>query len=218
MTHKWPVTVHDDAGKRVLVFDFTTRIGALKADAFVPRNFRHFDGASIPKYLWTAMGHPFMPKYERAAVVHDYLYKTPAARRHPPYDDILAKVDQGLEKNRRGDVREQIDELFYMMLLQHGVRPGRARNMRWGVRTYGSKHNRFWTHGGEDHELTLEEEIELGREIQRDIQALLGTKTTPQGFLGGRQVERDNDELDDEMLADLRLYDWEHIDPSRMEL
>ena len=32
------------------------------------------DGASIPRFLWRIIGHPFAPRIIRAAVVHDYLY------------------------------------------------------------------------------------------------------------------------------------------------
>jgi len=34
-----------------------------------------FDGASIPRILWTTTGHPYQPDYLRAGLVHDYLYR-----------------------------------------------------------------------------------------------------------------------------------------------
>lgn len=33
-----------------------------------------FDGASIPPALWSVIGHPFVPQFVRAALVHDYAY------------------------------------------------------------------------------------------------------------------------------------------------
>jgi hypothetical protein len=39
----------------------------------VPNLFR-CDGASIPKWAWTVIGHPFK-EYLEAAVIHDYLYR-----------------------------------------------------------------------------------------------------------------------------------------------
>lgn len=40
----------------------------------VPRNFRT-DFASIPRALWSLVGHP-AGRYAQAAVLHDFLYKT----------------------------------------------------------------------------------------------------------------------------------------------
>jgi hypothetical protein len=37
-----------------------------------------FDGASIPAFAWSVVGHPYMPGYRRPSAVHDYLmeYRT----------------------------------------------------------------------------------------------------------------------------------------------
>ncbi len=40
----------------------------------VPKDFIT-DGASIPKFAWPIIGHPF-GRYAQAAVLHDYLYRT----------------------------------------------------------------------------------------------------------------------------------------------
>jgi len=34
-----------------------------------------FDGASIPKFLWPVVGHPYDSDFVQAAAVHDYLYQ-----------------------------------------------------------------------------------------------------------------------------------------------
>lgn len=40
----------------------------------VPAGFKT-DGASVPRFLWRAVGHPFQADVIRAAVIHDYLYQ-----------------------------------------------------------------------------------------------------------------------------------------------
>lgn len=41
----------------------------------IPKGFRS-DGASIPKFFWRLIGHPFSMAYLREAIFHDYLYAT----------------------------------------------------------------------------------------------------------------------------------------------
>jgi hypothetical protein len=41
----------------------------------VPEGFE-FDGASIPDFGWSAVGHPFMRGYRRSAAIHDFLCRT----------------------------------------------------------------------------------------------------------------------------------------------
>ena len=40
----------------------------------IPVGFRS-DGASLPRFFWRIIGHPFDMAYLREAVIHDYLYK-----------------------------------------------------------------------------------------------------------------------------------------------
>lgn len=35
-----------------------------------------FDGASIPRFFWRVIGSPFSPEFQKAALIHDYLYRT----------------------------------------------------------------------------------------------------------------------------------------------
>ena len=37
------------------------------------------DGASIPKVLWTVLGHPFDPDFINAAIIHDHFCRETAA-------------------------------------------------------------------------------------------------------------------------------------------
>jgi len=46
----------------------------VKIDEFIiPKGFKT-DGASIPKIFWSLFGCPFVGKYVKAAILHDYLY------------------------------------------------------------------------------------------------------------------------------------------------
>lgn len=81
-------------------------------DFTVPEGFET-DGASIPRFLWSTIGSPFMPQFIEAAVLHDYLYKTGHA------------------------TRAEADELFYLMLRQDGVSWVRAHVMWMAVRAFG---------------------------------------------------------------------------------
>lgn len=49
--------------------------GSITSKIKVPKGFT-CDGASIPKFLWKIFGHPLEGDIVRAAVLHDYLYRT----------------------------------------------------------------------------------------------------------------------------------------------
>lgn len=55
--------------------EFTYYVGSEDSDDFivVPKGFVT-DGASIPKWCWPIVGHPFA-EFRQAAVLHDYLYR-----------------------------------------------------------------------------------------------------------------------------------------------
>lgn len=72
-----------------------------------------FDGASIPRFLWSTVGHPMSPRYLEAGLIHDYLYRT------------------GKES------RKIADYTFYKMLRHWGVPRWRAWLMWAGVRAFG---------------------------------------------------------------------------------
>ncbi|MGE0628876.1 MAG: DUF1353 domain-containing protein [Hyphomicrobiaceae bacterium] len=48
------------------------------------------DGASIPRVLWSAIGSPYLGKYRRASVVHDY------------YCDTMSRPWKEVHEKRRG--------------------------------------------------------------------------------------------------------------------
>lgn len=53
-----------------------------------------FDGASIPKFFWRLIGHPFSYKLIRAALIHDILYATEYLNRQTADDLFSAMLDE----------------------------------------------------------------------------------------------------------------------------
>jgi len=106
---KWP---EDEERNMVLVepisFTSTNQLWTVPAGAV-------FNGASIPQILWSIMGSPFVGKYRRAAVFHDY-YCTIKNR---PYKDV--------------------HKMFYEAMLCDEVNAGKALAMYYGVLEFGPK-------------------------------------------------------------------------------
>jgi len=72
-----------------------------------------FDGASIPRILWTTIGCPFGASYTKPACLHDALYATKLFS------------------------REQSDDLFLEAMLATGVDKTTAEQMHTAVRLFG---------------------------------------------------------------------------------
>jgi hypothetical protein len=51
-----------------------------------------FDGASIPKFFWSLVGHPMDTQVLRAALVHDYIYTNERRRGRKQADDIFLEA------------------------------------------------------------------------------------------------------------------------------
>lgn len=64
--------------KYILTEDYRVRVKGYSVK--VPCGFIT-DGASIPRFLWSAFGSPFDPKHMAGAVVHDYLYMSGILKR-----------------------------------------------------------------------------------------------------------------------------------------
>ena len=86
---------------------YRTAIGLIT----VPENFRS-DGASMPRFFWRLIGHPFDMQYLREAILHDWLYRT------QPCSRALA------------------DRIFYA-LLAGKVKPWRRKLIYLGLRLGG---------------------------------------------------------------------------------
>lgn len=81
-----------------------------------------FDGASIPRFLWSIIGSPMTGGYQRAACLHDALYA----------GEVLP--------------RKECDGLFLEAMKSDGVSYTKRYSMYWAVRTFGGsvwdKHDR----------------------------------------------------------------------------
>lgn len=79
----------------------------------VPAGFS-YDGASVPRFFWRLIFPPVHPKSRRAALFHDFIYRT-----HP-----------------EGWTKAEADELFYHLLIEDGVPKWRAwlayQGVKWG--------------------------------------------------------------------------------------
>lgn len=74
-----------------------------------------FDGASIPRALWSLTGDPFTGDYRDAAVFHDQAYKL------------------------RARPKSECDRMFYNAMRCSGVGAFRAKKMYWAVKWFGPK-------------------------------------------------------------------------------
>jgi hypothetical protein len=71
------------------------------------------DGASIPRFAWSIIGHPFNGEYRNAAIVHDFCYRT------------------------GWKTRALADKVFLDGMEELGAEPWRRRTMYMAVRIFG---------------------------------------------------------------------------------
>lgn len=72
------------------------------------------DGASIPRFLWRILGHPYQSDYIDIFILHDYRYQTGDVPRAVADDEMLA----GLEARGMGFIKRY--------------------TIYWGVRLFGA--------------------------------------------------------------------------------
>jgi hypothetical protein len=167
-TYSWPVISYrpDNSGYRFLVQDFELEMPEHGITAKVPNTYQEFNGASVPRPFWRLIGHPYMKEFERAALVHDYLYDNPRAREHDHWG--------ALQRDRKG-----IDLLFWRMLRKDGVARARANAMYWAVRTYSGKY--FSPKGRARVRIALQEdESALAKQIEKGIREVLAGEPVPE--------------------------------------
>lgn len=97
-------------------------VGNMQAARFgvvwvVPDGFTT-DGASIPPLCWPLVGHPYSPSSLRAAILHDWMCRNPAAHGLPS---------------------AAVHRVFFDALRADGVAWLRARAMWWAVRWCGPR-------------------------------------------------------------------------------
>jgi hypothetical protein len=80
------------------------------------------DGASIPKFLWSLNGSPFVGRYRDASIIHD-VYCITRSRPH-----------------------EEVHKMFWDAMICSGVAKSKAHTMYMAVRDHGP----IWDENGED--------------------------------------------------------------------
>ena len=75
----------------------------------IPKGFT-CDGASIPKFLWSVLGHPFRSDVRCAAILHDFLYRNAVVK------------------------RKVADQMFYDAMIESGCEIAKAQTLHAGVR------------------------------------------------------------------------------------
>ncbi|TNE69718.1 DUF1353 domain-containing protein [bacterium] len=88
------------------------------------------NGATIPKFLWSSVGSPFVGVYRRASVVHDYF----VGESSPSIPDCKNLTDVGFWARRKAD------KMFYHACRTDGASRGFAMLLYLGVTlgTWGS--------------------------------------------------------------------------------
>lgn len=106
------------------------------------RGFR-FDGATIPRSLWTAFGDPFIGDYRRAAVIHDILC-TPYCPRCGYLANDRADSEPRYQCPTHITVRplfrvssKEAAQIFYEAMRADGVTERRARIIQRTVANWG---------------------------------------------------------------------------------
>lgn len=80
----------------------------------VPAGFKS-DGVSVPQFLWDDVSPAIDHRTIRAAIIHDWIYRT-----HPD-----------------GWTRKMADDLFYDFCRMDGLNWWRSQKSYWGVRIFG---------------------------------------------------------------------------------
>lgn len=100
----------------------------------VPKNFI-YDGASIPRFLWSISG--IMPDgiHRAASLIHDYIYHFEG--RMPKNTLYLSDGENNWVEYRNKISRKDCDMLFYVMLKEYKVNLIRSNLMYYIVRVFG---------------------------------------------------------------------------------
>ena len=80
----------------------------------VPAGFES-DGCSTPRFLWDSVSPAVHPQTLRAAIAHDYLYRT----------------------QPEGWTRAEADDLFYDLCREDGFSWWKSQKAYWGLRLFG---------------------------------------------------------------------------------
>lgn len=101
---------------------------SFKGQIFIIKKGFEYDGASVPRFLWSLTGIRPDGLHRAAALIHDFLYDK-------------ARKGQGAALSLRGQLiyfsRKEADRQFYEDLVKTGVKNSRAKLMYRAVRLFG---------------------------------------------------------------------------------
>lgn len=102
--------------RRIILSPLSGGLYAVVEDyGVIPAGFAT-DGASIPRFLWRLLGHPFQSDYIEVFVLHDYRYQTGSLPRKEADKEML----DGLKRSGMGWLKRY--------------------TIYWGVRIGGDRH------------------------------------------------------------------------------
>jgi len=113
-----------------------------------------FDGASIPRLLWRAVGPPLRAKYRRGALAHDPAYKglliatqyLPSVHPHTVSQALMEPIPRipasVLDAPRIEVTKQLADDLLRDVSIANGTHPARAKTLRFGVDNFIGR--RIW--------------------------------------------------------------------------
>jgi len=115
--------------RRIVTDDFNiqTKCYEFDVELTVPKNFI-YDGASIPRALWSFIGTPYSCKFDTPACIHDYLYSL-ESNDSIIFDGTTVTLD-----------RFNADYIMYLLLCENGVNSIKAYMMFIGIRCFGSRY------------------------------------------------------------------------------
>lgn len=139
MTLAQPLTIPTSEGYEVVVdYAYEWEAKDRKFTIIVPKGFV-FDGASVPRILWTLIGITPDGLHRAAALVHDFIYRYDGFLPNGSFWEIGMNCELiGLPGVRWN--RDQADKLFARMLREGGVSKFKRRLMYQGVRLGGWIH------------------------------------------------------------------------------
>jgi len=104
---------------------------------FVPKGYI-FDGASIPRIAWTALGIPPHGEVDAAALAHDALYRAQGGNKPDEWKGCIFVNQNG---NNVIAIREEVDWVFREFCIYATIARHRARIAWFFVRAFGK---RYW--------------------------------------------------------------------------
>ncbi len=116
LIYKWEITV---------AFTYITKNGRIIT---VPIKFR-WDGASIPRFAWSLIGSPFVGRYVRGSLIHDFL---------------CWLADKAKSKKEFKRLRAYADKIFLEIMREDGVSRIKSRTMWLAVRGQGKWRGLVW--------------------------------------------------------------------------